>query len=127
MSTKGSAKNVLKMMDNIKKRSGSKNKSGLQYNHQATVDLYNRTKEDFDIDIPPWELHETTQNKKPSARKKRIVGEGKGIKKNGKGLVEEAMGGKTEAQSVYRKHPAFEQKSWYDKALDEALKKKKGE
>ena len=114
MKKKGSAKDVLRMMDNIKKRqegnkrrSGGKSAGGLQYNHQATVDLYNRTKEEFDIDIPPWEMHDTPSSQKPNARKKRIVGEGKGIQKHGKGLIEEAVGGKTTAQSVYNHNPAL--------------------
>jgi hypothetical protein len=108
---------VLEMMDNIKKNKDKKKSKGLEYNHSVTQQLYDKTKDEFDIDIPPWEtkdklpagkpLQTKLQAGKPLARRKTIVGQGKGIVKHGKGLIEEALGGKTHAQSVYMQHPAF--------------------
>ena len=98
---------VLRMMDNIKKNKENKKRGGVEYNHSLTQGLYDKTKEEFDIDIPPWEMenHGYHSGEKPVARKKRIVGEGKGVHKWGKGIIEETVGGQTNAQGVYKKDP----------------------
>lgn len=86
---------VLELMDNIRKTNRKrstqnkveyqkqlndrkKSSGGLSYNHSLTKSLYNKTKDEFDIDIPSYEMPDNYYKKdveeaqrKEEAEKKR--------------------------------------------------------
>lgn len=65
---------------------------------------------------------------KTTARKKRILGEGKGIKKVGNGLVAEYLGSDKplQAPSVYYQHPAFKPNTTNSSVVNNAAATKTG-
>ncbi len=98
---------VLSMMDDIRKKK-DKNKAP----YIVETDYWQLYADEKRNPIKAMEGKRTKYmpmgGDKPSARKTRVLGPGKGIQKHGTGLIEEEMGGKTTAHQYV--HPAFRKK-----------------
>lgn len=101
---------VLQMMDDIRdKKNTMKAPDAGQIWEPDPRNTINKVKELQRKSGKPLTQYKPFGSDKPSARKKRIVGEGKEIKRKGWGLIEYEVGGKTTAQNQI-KHPAFEKR-----------------